>query len=171
MIYFQFEICYVFKAGENMDNPTLNAFIRSYAKDKEEFYKKFENLDKKLNDINKRFDSFEKGIASINKKLSDVEDIQYFLFSKAGGIGSRLDNIKVYLSSIRTSLNEYKTLVFQGHKEVDGEIMMLKFKLQRIKPIINWENNKTLFSQYKEIENDFVELEKVLQLDDGVSAV
>ncbi|MDP4091974.1 MAG: hypothetical protein Q8920_01280 [Bacillota bacterium] len=140
----------------------MNTFVQNFKRDKEEFHQRFETLNKKLDDINSRFDSFETGIGDLNKKLTDIEDIHYFLFSRIGGPEMRLDNVNVYLSSIQTSLKEYKTLVFEGNKEIDGEILMLKIKLQKIKPIISWENNKILFNKYIEIENDFKEIENIL---------
>lgn len=136
-----------------MDSSFLKEFVERYNKDKEEFNRKFEDINRKLAGIDGKFDSFDEKMGEIRKKLEDAEDIQKFMFG-------RLDNVKVYLSTIETKLNEYKTLNLQGEKVLNGELFTLKIKLQKIKPIISWENDELLASKYKEIESNVLRLEE-----------
>jgi chromosome segregation ATPase len=145
-----------------MNNSLLQDFIDRYNKDKEEFNRKFETINYKLKNIDKKFDDFDQGLQKVNGRLGDIEDAQSMLFGQLGGFKDKLDNVKVYLSSIETKLNEYQTLDIQGEKVIDGELYLLKIKLQKVKPIVSWENDKLLSNKYKEIE------QKVLELEDSI---
>ncbi|MCX8128691.1 MAG: hypothetical protein N3I35_01170 [Clostridia bacterium] len=142
-----------------MDNNLFQSFMERYNKDKEEFNKKFESLNNKLQNIDKKFEDFDEGLQKVNKQLEDIQTTQNMFFSRIGGFKDKLDNVKIFLSSIETELNEYKTLDMQGQKQINGELYIIKVKLQKVKPIVNWENDKLLMSKYREIEQKVLELE------------
>lgn len=150
-----------------MNSAFVESFMKQYNKDKEELERRFNDINKKLESIDSKFDSFEDRMDKVDKKLAEIDDIHSFMFGKLGGFSDKLENVKVYLSSIETKLNEYKTLNFQGQKVHNGELYMLKIKLHKIKPIINWENNRELVSKYKEIEDNVLKLEKTYTKSDN----
>ena len=141
-----------------MHDAILKSFIEKFNKDKEEFNRKFEDINRKINSIDKKFEHFDERMELINSRCSDIEDA----FDRFGDFAGKLDDVNILLSSIETKLNQYKTLYMQGSKIHNGEIYTLKIKLQKVKPIINWENDENLSFKFKEIENRFLELEENL---------
>jgi len=143
-----------------MDGIFFRDFLDRYNKDKEELDRKFNDINTKLTNMDSRFDNFDEKMGEIDKRLCGIEEMQGMIFGKLGGFSDKLDNVKVYLTTIESKLNEYKMLSVQGQKVLDGELYTIKVKLQRIRPIISWENDELLENKYKEIEKSMFELEE-----------
>ncbi len=145
-----------------MNNSLLQEFIEKYNKDKEELRAKFDRISSKLESIDHKFDSFDKEMEKFDAKLQEIEEVQDFMYFQLGDFTSKLDNVKVYLNSIEDKLNTYKTLDMRGEKIINGELYVLRVKLEKVKPIVNWENDTLLKNKYKEIEQKFIEIESSL---------
>ncbi|MCX7922317.1 MAG: hypothetical protein N3B21_09945 [Clostridia bacterium] len=151
-----------FTVGEIMNETVLKTFVDKFNKDKKEFYRKFEEITKKLEKIDSTFVRVDEKLEQVNRRIDKVEDMQTLIFGKLGSGRDKLDNVKIYLSRIETKLNEYSTLNLQGYKTIGGDLYSLKINLQRVRPIINWENNCDLTQAYNDIERKFIEIEEQL---------
>jgi hypothetical protein len=147
-----------------MDNHLLESFIERYYKDRDEFCEKFNQLNKKIEKIDEKFEGIEGRLDKVDMMVSNFDQMQKFIFSQFGDAGSKLENVKIFLTDIETRLSKYKTLDIQGQKIIDGEFYMLRINLHKVKPIIKWENDRVLSSKYSEIERCFLELEGSKQI-------
>ncbi|MCX7708268.1 MAG: hypothetical protein N2484_00295 [Clostridia bacterium] len=142
-----------------MREELLKTFIEKFNREKDELNRRFEDIDKKLDSIDQKFDSFDKRMDSIESSCKDIEN----LFEQLGDFSTKMEDVNIYLSQIETRLNQYKTLTMSGRKLHNGEIYVLKVKLQKVKPIIHWENDELLSSKFKQIEYKIEELEGSLK--------
>jgi len=146
--------------GDKMDHSTIKSFIDSYYRDKAEINRKFDALNRKVDTIGSRIEGCESHMKVLDKKISGVEEVQKMIFGNLCGPEGRLDNIRIFLSTIETRLNEYKTIQMEGHKIMNGEFYSLRVCLHKVKPMVNWENNKILLDKYKCIEEQLLMMEK-----------
>ncbi|MCX7843094.1 MAG: hypothetical protein N2489_08480 [Clostridia bacterium] len=142
-----------------MNDICMRSFMERFNRDKQELNKRFDDINRKLENIDKKFEVFDQKVEFINDRCGKIEEA----FNRFDDFCGKLEDVNIYLSTIETKLNQYKTLTMQGRKVQNGEIYVLKIKLQKIKPIVNWENNEELIIKVKEIENKFFELEQSLQ--------
>jgi len=143
-----------------MDNAFLESFIERFQRDKEVFNNKFEEINRKLQNIESKFDNFDIGMKKLDERLDDIDETQEELFYKLGEFMNNFDNVEVYLSTIECKLKEYETLYLEGEKMLNGSLIKLRIELQKVKPIINWENNLMLTNKYNQIEQKLNEFEE-----------
>ena len=139
-----------------MDEALLKSFVEKFNQDKSEFNKRFEEINRKLENMDKKFDSFDLCMEAVEAKCRGMENA----IEQLGDFCAKMDDVNIYLSQIETRLNSYKTLTMSGSKIHDGELYILKIKLQKVKPIVNWENDELLSSKFKQIESKFEEIEE-----------
>lgn len=140
---------------DDMDSTFMRSFVESFNREKEQLNKKFEAISKKIENMDKQFELFDERMEIIDSRCRSVEDV----FDRLGDFTAHMDDVNICLARMETRLNQYKTLSLQGQKIHNGELYTLKIQYQKIKPIVNWENNEILSSRFKEIESKLLELE------------
>lgn len=143
-----------------MGKEALERFMEQYTKDTEEFRRKFLSLDQRLGDLDQRFDSLDQSMEKLDHKLTELEQMQEGILKNFTAFHGKPEQLQVFLSRLEDKLNEYESLKILGEMRANGELLMLKIEMLKVKPMIHWENDQCLLSRYREAENRFQSLEQ-----------
>ena len=143
-----------------MEKVSLEQWMEQYTKDTEEFRRKFQSLDQKIVDLDRKFSTLDRSMEKLDHKLSRLEEMQAGFLKSFAGFQGRTEQLQVFLTRLEDKLNAYENLEILGKMRADGELLLLKIEMLKVKPMVHWENDQHLLGRLKEVESRFQGLEQ-----------